>query len=65
MYVNRDPYARIELHKESVIGECDFCGSSNRSGKVWRYRTETDSSRQNEIPGQFCTKACMESYHGL
>jgi len=64
MCVNRDPYARIELHKESIVGECDFCGSSNRSGKVWKYRTESDGGRQEEIKGQFCSKACMQDYYG-
>lgn len=63
MYVSRDPFARQELHKESVKGTCTNCGSANRYGKVWKFREETDGGRSSEINGEFCSKGCLESYH--
>ena len=63
MKVNRDPFAREETHREPVEGSCDFCGSSNRYGKVWEYRVESDGGRVQPIRGKFCSKGCMESYH--
>jgi len=66
MYVNRDSFAREELHKEAVRGTCDWCGSQNRYGKVWQYRIEPDSvvPRSNEIRGRFCSFGCLRAYHG-
>ena len=65
MYVNRDAFAREELHKESVKGTCTWCGNTNRHGKVWKYRLEPDSivSRKNEIAGTFCNLNCLRAYH--
>jgi hypothetical protein len=63
MFVSRDPFAREELHKEPVEGECAFCGSSNRYGKVWKFRVEYDGGRKSEIKGKFCSKACLSVYH--
>ena len=61
MYISRDPFAREELHKESLgQGECDWCGLKKR---VWKYSVETDSGQISEINGQFCSKICMMSYH--
>ena len=63
MLVNRDSFARQELHRESVDGECSFCGSSNRYGKVWSYSIETDGGTVFPISGTFCCKGCLEAYH--
>lgn len=65
MYVNRNPFAREELHKEPVRGTCSWCGNSNRYAKVWKYRIEPDGilNRSFEITGQFCSIGCMKAYH--
>lgn len=63
MYVNRNPFAREELHKDAILGDCDFCGRTNRYRKVWKYRVETDSGRKNEIKGKFCGISCLKNYH--
>ena len=62
MFVNRDPFAREEIHKEPIKGKCDWCGNNNRYGKVWKYRIETDEGRKIEIGGKFCSLGCMKIY---
>ena len=63
MYVNRDPFAREETHKEPITGDCDWCGSQNRYGKVWEYRIETDGGRSNPVRGKFCSISCLHAFH--
>lgn len=66
-YINRDPFAREELHREVVTprrGGCDCCGGLRRNNTLFEYRTETDGGRSNKHRGQFCGKSCHDSYHG-
>lgn len=65
-YISRDPFARSEVHRDSVaVGTsegCRWCGS-NRKGKLYQYRTESDGGRKSEIPYRFCSISCMRAYH--
>lgn len=64
-YINRDPFARTELHRKLVATKngCSFCGQSRKSGNLFEYRTEHDGGR-TDIRGYFCSKSCMVTYHG-
>jgi len=71
MLISRDPFARTELHRRREYVECAtcaWCGHVHRTpksrGYLNRYRIETDAGRSHEIPRLFCSKACMETYHG-
>lgn len=67
--VNRDSFAREELHCERVYTEetCTWCGQSleTRNGRKYlrQYRIETDGGRTSDIRGLFCCKACLDAYH--
>jgi hypothetical protein len=65
-YISRDPFARTELHRQSVevSGGCDWCGQQHKSGKLFQYRTESDGGRENRHTGLFCSKSCHDAYHG-
>lgn len=62
--INRDPFAREELHREVVKTNktCDWCGN-NYKGKLYQYRIETDGGTKSEIKGMFCQIGCLRSYH--
>lgn len=66
MLVNRDPFARQELHRISVTTKqtCRACGA-NRKGKLYQYSIERDSLRRNsnDLSGLFCSVSCMRQYH--
>lgn len=65
--VSRDPFARQEIHRHTVENTgkgCDWCGGSNARGKLHEYQVETDGGSKHPIKGKFCSKDCMESYHG-
>lgn len=65
--ISRDPFARQELHRETVATTegCSWCGNKPRSGKkLFRYLTETDSGRKSPHKGLFCGKDCHDAYHG-
>lgn len=71
--ISRDPFAREEIHRETVRDwygrktTCDWCGgaSVSHSGRkrLYRYHIETDGGRKHEISGQFCSIGCCRSYH--
>ena len=64
MRINRDPFAREELHRETVEASgCDWCGQRRRSGRLFRYIVESDGGRSSPIRGEFCSVMCMRSYH--
>lgn len=68
MYVERDPFARQELHRTFIPGaSCAECGNQRtlyaKKG-AWKYRVESDGGRVNEIRKEFCGTDCMRSYHG-
>lgn len=71
MLVNRDPFARQELHRSTVRADgrtCSWCGSVRDSGgnlgkHLYVYRTESDGGRSGEHQGAFCCKSCHDSYH--
>lgn len=72
MLVSRDPFAREELHKESVTKwidhkSCAWCGNHAKtsSGKkrLWQFRLETDGGSTFRIDGLFCSKSCFNIYH--
>jgi len=75
MLINRDPFARQELHRsrEYVTSQaCSECGGirKTKSGRyfLYCYGTERDgvsasyTARQNH-KGLFCCKSCHDSYH--
>lgn len=68
--VSRNPFARTELHRETVGGPhpdgCAWCGRTRKDGSLYRYRTERDDnpSRPGAHRGLFCCKPCHDSYHG-
>lgn len=68
--ISRDPFARQELHRESVpvpAISCAWCGqfrgSVASSHKLFRYYTESDGGRRFDHKGLFCSKSCHDSYH--
>jgi hypothetical protein len=73
--MNRDPFAREELHRSRVYGPgmgktpvCDWCGGVNTTPKakrpfLFRYWVESDSGRRSTVPGLFCSNACRAFYH--
>jgi hypothetical protein len=67
--INRDPFARHELHRETVSTReaCKWCGGTRKGGKLFEYRTERDDStvsRRSVHNGLFCSKSCHDAYHG-
>ena len=60
-----DAFAREEITKREVSGECSWCGNQNPRGKVWEYRIERDAhpGRFDTIRGQFCSIRCLNAYH--
>lgn len=65
-YVNRDPFARTETHKEfQPGGKCKNCGMQTtvkgRQGS-YTYRTESDGGRVFKDRYYFCSLDCRESY---
>lgn len=65
MLVNRDPFAREELHRTCVISEnsCSWCGGKRKGGKLFKYLIQQDDGRMGWIKGIFCCVSCMRSYH--
>lgn len=68
-FISRDPFAREEIHRESVETHegCSWCGGKRKDGKLYRYYIERDSIRYNrsDIDGLFCGICCMRAYSGL
>lgn len=63
--VSRDPFARTELHRETVYAPastCAWCGSARNSKKLFRYRTESDGGRVFPHIGLFCSVGCFRSF---
>jgi hypothetical protein len=73
MLVSRDPFAREEIHKESVtVGieykNCAWCGcyhtpKPGRKKRLWRFRLETDGGRVSIIDKLFCSIGCYRDYY--
>lgn len=68
--VSRNPFAREELHRESVRfywGEtiCRWCGGTRKGGKLWQYRIETDGGTIRRIDGVYCSVSCFRAYNGI
>ena len=69
MYVNRDPFARTELHKRRVQSYqleargCDWCGGRDAKGQLWIFETQTASGRHYSHSGAFCCKRCHDAWH--
>jgi hypothetical protein len=65
--INRDPFAREELHRESVVIDigCSWCGQKRGDKRLYRYFTEQDSGRRSVHRGFFCNIECHNSYHGV
>lgn len=64
--INRDPFAREELHRETVDSmgvTCSWCGSVRKDNKLYVYYTETDGGRRHTHNGSFCCKSCHDAYH--
>jgi hypothetical protein len=68
-YISRDPYARIELHRERTYSHahCTMCDSMrvDARGKnyLYIYQIVTDSGRVTHVPGHFCSVDCMRGYN--
>ena len=69
--ISRDPFARTELHSETVdyLGAgrtgCWYCDGLNGYGKLFQYRQESDGGRVSHIQGKFCSITCMRAYHNV
>ena len=63
--LSHDPFARVELHKESegITGECDWCGSEKKLFSFFLVRDDSLLGRRNPIDGRFCCVGCMRSYN--
>ncbi len=66
MLVGRDPYARTELHRETVHTNesCSWCGQRRGTLRLFQYRVVTDGGRTFIINGLFCSISCKRAYHG-
>jgi len=69
-YINRDPFARQEMHRETVPGRanwanCAWCGGLNAHGKLYRYRIETDGGRVWPDDKVFCSIGCRRIYYQI
>ncbi len=68
--VRRDPFAREELHRQTVrvltdhtVQEgCAWCGGLNGHGGLYVYRVETDGGRSLAVKGAFCSESCRQAY---
>lgn len=66
-FINRNPFAREETHRETVPANgqtCAWCGSVRKSDTLYQYRTETDSGRQHADTKLFCCLSCRKAYNG-
>ena len=70
--ISRDSFARSEIHREIVDKSinpyfdkltCDWCGSSRKSGNLFKYLTETDGGSRHYHKGKFCSKSCHDSHN--
>lgn len=64
--IYRDPFARQELHRETVNtpAGCTWCGQQRKNRKsLFVYYTETDSGHIYYFAGKFCSIGCFRSYH--
>lgn len=65
--VQRDPFARTELRRETVTNNghpqhCQWCGQQR--ARLYRYGTETDGGRfLGWATGLFCNLGCFKAYH--
>jgi hypothetical protein len=64
--ISRDPFAREELHRKTVLfgvlgHECRWCGAIR--DRLFQYELQTDGGRTHAIFGDFCGIDCMRSYH--
>ena len=67
-YISRDPFARQELHRETVepgyvVKGCAWCGGLNAHGKLYRYRIETDGGRSHSDDRVFCSVGCRHIFY--
>lgn len=69
-FVNRDVFARTELHRETVRKPaqrmCGWCGVPTYMmphDRLFRYYTETDDGRRHTHKGLFCCKSCHDAYY--
>jgi hypothetical protein len=66
--ISRDPFARQELHRETIgaMGvTCSWCGGSRPNDRLYVYYIERDGIRPNRhtLNGSFCSISCCRSYH--
>lgn len=68
--INRDPFARVELHRENdrKDGTCSNCGTR---GRLFHYFHVTDAGTRYDAPNmigrddnkRFCTVGCYREFH--
>lgn len=64
--INRDPFAREELHRETIDANgvtCSWCGQPRNDKKLYVYYVEHDAGRRRTLNGQFCSIGCLHDYH--
>jgi len=70
--VKRDPFARTELHRETVKlfkseETCRWCGGfkpSRTGGRyLYRFRSESDGGRVMHVAGLYCSSSCFSDYN--
>lgn len=68
--VNRDPFARTEVHKARVYNPsvtCKWCGKVNYTPKsrrpfLFRFTIESDGGSKATVPNLFCSNDCRVFY---
>ena len=67
--INRDPFARITLTRETVEKEfrcsCSWCGSREGKFIYWIERDSAYYNRDYPLAGEFCSVSCARTYHEL
>lgn len=63
--IGRDSFGRFDTERrvvETAGSCCKNCGFG-RMGKLFQYRTHSDSGTKRDISGLFCSVGCMRAYH--
>lgn len=67
--ISHDPFARVSLMRvtsEPISTSCDWCGNRRKSGKLFKYWTESDASSRaamRRTQGLFCSVSCFRAFH--
>jgi hypothetical protein len=59
-----DPFAREDLIRETEATHrgCDWCGSTRKSGRLFRYGSCSPMGRTSWFSRLFCSVSCFRTY---